>query len=238
MKYLSVLLSSIILAACGGGGGGGAPAPAPVASTSTFQLKQAYTNDFNDTAAYTYTISGTITGANIAGNGSTTQSPVTNTTFETAAALQKSRTSSGSVVASGPGGTVNIPLAPATETLFMSPTYNLLGYTSASAYSVGVPPVTVPLTALVGNSGTIGAFFTYPSSAKLAITATNTLTWALEADTATTALMKLTQTIRTNPGGVLSATQVDTFRITPAGAVTRLSQTATIVGTGTLTLTY
>ena len=141
------------------------------------------------------------------------------------------------IQSNGPGGTVTIPLAPSTETLYVSPTYNLLGYTASGAYTVAAVPVTIPLTALVGSSGTIGAFNTFTSSAKLGVPATNVISWALEADTATTALMKLTQTIRTS-AGVLSATQVDTFRITPAGGVTRISQTATIVGTGTLTLTY
>jgi hypothetical protein len=237
MKYLSVLLSSIVLVACGGGGGGSAPAPGPVASTSTFLLKQAYANDFNDTLPYSYAISGTISGANIAGNGTTTQSAVSNTTFESVAALQKSRTSSGNVVATGPGGTVNIPLAPTTETLFLSPTFNLLGYTGSSAYTVAAAPVLIPTTAMVGNSGTIGNFNSYATSAKLGVPATNVVTWALEADTATTALMKLTQTLRSSTG-VLTATQVDTFRITPAGGVTRISQSANIIGTGTLTLTY
>ena len=229
-----MLLSSLLLVACGGGGGG--PAPAPVASTSTFQLKQAYANDFNDTLPYSYTITGVISGANIAGNGSTTQSAVANTTFEGVTALQKSRTSSGSVVASGPGGTVNIPLAPSTETLFLSPTFNLLGYTSTGAYTVAAAPVTIPVTALVGNSGIIGNFNTFTSSAKLGVPATNLISWSLEPDTATTALMKLTQTIRSNTG-VLTATAVDTFRVTPAGAVTRISQTA-VTANGTLTLTY
>lgn len=229
-----MLLSSLLLVACGGGGGG--PAPAPVASTSTFQLKQAYANDFNDTQPYSYTITGVISGANIAGNGSTTQSAVANTTFEGVAALQKSRTSSGSVVASGPGGTVNIPLAPSTETLFLSPAFNLLGYTSTGAHTVAAAPVTIPVTALVGNSGIIGNFNTFTSSAKLGVPATNLISWSLEPDTATTALMKLTQTIRSNTG-VLTATAVDTFRVTPAGAVTRISQTA-VTANGTLTLTY
>ena len=229
-----MLLSSLLLVACGGGGGG--PAPAPVASTSTFQLKQAYANDFNDTLPYSYTITGVISGANIAGNGSTTQSAVANTTFEGVTALQKSRTSSGSVVASGPGGTVNIPLAPSTETLFLSPAFNLLGYTSTGAYTVAAAPVTIPVTALVGNSGIIGNFNTFTSSAKLGVPATNLISWSLEPDTATTALMKLTQTIRSNTG-VLTATAVDTFRVTPAGAVTRISQTA-VTANGTLTLTY
>jgi hypothetical protein len=91
MKFVSLLMSSLLLAACGGGGGGGAPAPAgPVASTSTFQLKQAYINDYTVVGAMPFKVSGFVNvnpntpsaqTVTITGNGTETRGSQVSTTF-------------------------------------------------------------------------------------------------------------------------------------------------------------
>jgi hypothetical protein len=241
MKSFALLLSTLLLAACGGGG---APASAPaaaVASTSTFALKQAYTNDFNDTKTYPFTVSGTVTsGGNtgtVTGNGTVVQSAVASTTFEGAAALVKTKTTSGSITVTVGATSATQALAPSLSGYFVSPTFDLVGYTSSGSYSFAVAPATVPATAKVGDSGTIGTFNSAPTSTKVPVVSTNAISWALGADTASTAILSLTQTIK-NTGGVVTATQVDTYRLTPAGAVTPIKAVATLTGTGTLTFSY
>ena len=234
-----MLLSSLLLVACGGGGNG--PAPAPIASTSTFQLKQAYTNDFNDTRTYAFTISGTVTsGGNtgsVSGNGSIARGPITNVTFEGAAALSKTSTTTGTVTVTVGASSASQTLPPTISSTYVSPTFDLVGFTSTSSYSVPSVAVNIPATARVGDSGTVGTFNTYLSSARGAIQGTNVLSWALGADTASTAILTLTQTIR-NAGGIVTTTQVENYRLTPAGAVTPINVTATVSGVGTLTYTF
>lgn len=214
MKFVSLLLSSMLLAACGGGGGGGAPAPAgPVASTSTFQLKQAYTNDFNETKTYTFAINGSITsGGNtgaVTGTGAITQGAVSNVTFDGAAAKSKAKTTSGSITVTVGVTSASQVLSPSISSTFVSPAFDLVGFTSASSYSVPVAATAIPATATVGASGTVGTFNTYASAAKGPILGTNVLTWALGADTASTAILTLTQTLK-NTGGAVTSTQVET----------------------------
>lgn len=242
MKYLSVLLSSLILAACGGGGGGGAPAPAtPVASTSTFQLKQAYTNDLNDTRTYSFTLSGTVTsGANtgtVTGNGSIARGAPTNVTFEGATALSKTITTTGTITVTVGASSASQALPPTISSTYVSPTFDLVGFTSAGAYSAPSGAVNFPTTARVGDSGTVGTFNTYASAARGPIQGTNVLSWSLGADTASTAILTLTQTIR-NAGGIVTTMQVENYRLTPAGAVTPINAVATVTGVGTLTYTF
>ena len=242
MKILSLVLSTLLLASCGGGGGGGPAAPTgPVASTSTFQLKQAYTNDFNETKTFPFTVSGTLTaGGNtgtVTGSGTLASSAISNVTFEGAAALSKTRTTSGSITVTVGATSTSQVLAPTTSTTLVSPAFDLVGFTGASSYSVPAGPITFPVTAKVGDSGSIGTFNTFTSAAKVGVPTTNALSWALAADTASTAVLNLTQIMR-NAGGVVTATQVDSYRLTPAGAVTPISAAATLPGAGTLTFTF
>ncbi len=236
MKHLSVLLSSVLLVACGGGGGGG-----PVASTSTFQLKQAYTNDFNNTAPYNFSVSGVITvngiSGSLSGSGSVTQSPVSSTTFEGVPAQQKSKTVAGTITVTAGGIPASSALPTTIGTTFLSPGFDLVGFTSVGAYSVAAAPVTTPVTGRVGNSGTIGTFNTYASIARGLLLSTTVFTWTLSADTADTALFTLTQTVRNSSNAVL-ATQDEVFRVTPAGGATRISASSVVSGLGTLTFNY
>lgn len=262
MKHLSLLLSSLLLVACGGGGGGGAPA-GPVASTSAFALKQALANDFLDTSSYPFTPGGslTITTASphssttgtVSGSGTVAQSAITNTTFEGVPAQTKTRTITGTLTVTVGAASASQPFPPSLSNIFASQTFDLLGsFTPATVVSgVAIPasylaaaaPVTLPAAANVGDAGLIGTFNTYGSAAKGAILSTTNLTYSLEADTATTAILKLTAV--NTASGVGSSTTVDTYRVTPAGAVTRLKRetpfSVSSGGTtisGALTITY
>jgi hypothetical protein len=100
------------------------------------------------------------------------------------------------------------------------------------------------VTAKVNDSGTIASYVTFASSAKGAPANTSVLTYQLAADTASTAILNLTETVKTT-GGVVLSTTTWSHRMTPAGALSHLNDLATTTftsGTSTLsmvlTLTY
>lgn len=228
---LTATLTATFLAACGGGGGdAGVPAPTPVVSTDTFQLKTAYINHFNDTSSHPFTVSGTVSGFVVTGTGTVTQSAVTNGLFEGATALQKTSTVTGSFVANG----VPFSLA-ATETAYVDSNYVAKGWTG-DEYVVVTSAATVPDTAKVNDTGLWHTSNRYADSTKTTLLGTSVVSFALAPDTATTALLKITQVDKDTLGStVMTATA--NFRMTPAGGLTRLSETG-VDGTTTLTLTY
>lgn len=227
---LTVTLLSTFLAACGGGGGGVPASPLPVVSTDTFQIKTAYINDFNDTSSHPFTVSGTTAGFVVTGSGTVTQSPVTNGLFEGATVLQKTSTVTGSFVANG----VTIPLI-AADTAYMDANYVAKGWTG-EGYVVVTSATNVPDTAKVNDTGLWHTSNRYANSTKTTLLGTSEVSFALAPDTATTALLKITQIAKDTIGStVMTATA--NFRMTPAGDLTRLSETG-VDGTTTLTLTY
>lgn len=248
MKYITLLLSSLLLVACGGGGGGGG---GPVASTDPFSLKQAYANDFNDTAAHNYGISGNLlidiggtpVPATLSGNGSVTQIASSGAiTFEGLPARAKTKTFVSNAFFTSGGITLpTVVTTTSVTTVFLNANNDLVGFasppsgTSTGSYSVPSGPVTIPTTAFVGSSGTIGTFNTFVDVSKRTPLGTNTISYALLADTASTAILNLTQVLAI---GGAATTQVDSYRLTPNGGVTRLKQTGTVTGIGTSILTY
>jgi hypothetical protein len=247
MKYTTLLLSSFLLVACGGGGGGGG---GPVASTDPFSLKQAYANDFNDTAAHNYGISGSLlidiggtqVPATLSGNGSVTQIGLGAITFEGLPARAKTKTFVSNAFFTSGGITLpTVVTTTSVTTVFLNANNDLVGFasppsgTSTGSYSVPAGPVAIPVTAFVGSSGTIGTFNTYVDVSKTTLLGTNTISYAVLADTASTAILNLTQVLAI---GGAATTQVDSYRLTPSGGVTRIKQTGTVTGIGTSILTY
>ncbi|MDD2881264.1 MAG: hypothetical protein PHQ58_12580 [Rhodoferax sp.] len=231
-QWLAVAITTAFIAACSGGGGdAGVPASnAPVTSTDTFQVKAAYVNYFNDTRSYPFTVSGTASGFSVTGSGTVTQSPVTNGLFEGAAVLQKTSTVSGSVVANG----VTISLA-ASDTTFVDSNYVAKGW-SGEEYVVVTSVAVVPDTAKVNDSGPWHTSNRYADSSKSTLLGSSDVSFSLAPDTATTALLKIIQVDKDTVGNT-TMTMTAVFRMTPAGGLTRLSETA-VDGSSTLTLTY
>lgn len=224
---LAVTLTATFIAACGGGGG---DSGLPVVSTDTFQVKTAYINYFNDISSHPFTVSGTTAGFVVTGSGTVTQSPVTNGVFEGAAVLQKTTTVTGSFVANG----VPFDLT-AADTAFVDANYAAKGW-AGEEYVVVTSATTVPDTAKVNDTGLWHTSNRYADSSKTTLLGTSEVDFALAPDTATTALLRITQTDKDSFGStVMTATA--NFRMTPAGGLTRLSETA-VEGSTTLTLTY
>lgn len=217
-----------LLAACGGGGGGGSSAP--VTSTETFQLRTAYVSYLTDTRSMPFSVTGTVSGVNVSGSGTTTQGSMSATTFEGQSAQVKTTTATGTLIANGQ----SIPLA-SSSTTYVDSNYNPLGF-NGSEYEVVTSSTPIPTTARVNDTAVWYSATRYTSSSKITRTGTTTATFVLEPDTASTALLKIIQVER-NTSNTVTSTNTITFRMTPAGSLTRINETL-VEGTTSLTATY
>lgn len=224
-KLWSTLSISALLVACGGGGGGGS-----ASSTETFQLRTAYVSYINSTGSWPFTVTGSTSGVNVTGNGTTTAGSISGTTFEGQAAQAKTTTATGTINANGQ----SVPLA-TTGTSYVSSNYDPLGF-SGSEYEVVSSSIPIPVTARINDTGTWYSSARYTSSSKTTRRGTATATFVLEPDTASTALLKIIR-IEKDTTNTVTSTSTITFRMTPAGALTRLSETV-LQGTTTMTATY
>ncbi len=235
-RLLALLSSAAFLAACGGGGGDSPEIPVTAPSTDTFQLKTAYINSVIDTRSLPFRLTGLSSGVNVTGSGTLTQGALTGTTFEGQAAFQKTTAIIGEISATLNGRTETIPLA-ITTTSFTDSNYMPLGATvSIGGYSVPDGIVTIPQTVKVNDTGIFLKSKNYSSSTKSTLIGTSTIAYAIQPDTSSTALLKLIQTDQ-NTLGATVATSTVTHRMTPAGGLTRLSETY-LAGTNVLNITY
>jgi hypothetical protein len=234
IRHVVALTLVAFLVACGGGGGGGpgasTPAVAPVASTATFQLRTAFVNYFNDSRSLPFTVAGISSGIPITGSGTLVQGTPTSTTFGTTAALQKSSTGTGSITGNG----VTVPVN-SISTTYVDSNYLLLGH-FANEYWVANPPAALPSTGLVSDTAVWSTENRYTTSAMTTRLGDAVTSYAILPDTATTALLKLTVTERDTVGTVTTTSAI-TFRMTPSGALTRISESA-VSGATVVTLTY
>ena len=226
-KVWSAASAVALLSACGGGGGGSS---APVTSTDTFQLRTAYVSYINGSGSWPFSISGTVSGANVTGSGTETAGSVSSTTFEGLAAQAKTSTATGSFTVNGQ----NYPLA-VTSTAYVSSNYDPLGF-NGTEYEVVNSSVSIPATARVNDTGTWYSSVRYTSSRKTTRAGTATATFVLEPDTSSTALLKIIR-IEKDTANTVTSTSTTSFRMTPAGALTRISE-IDLQGTTSLTLTY
>lgn len=212
-----------LLAACGGGGG----SSGPVTSTDTFQLRTAYVNYLQDTRSLPFTLSGTSSGYSVTGSGTTTQGSVFSTTFEGQPAQAKTTTVTGSFTVNGQSSTLA-----SSATTYVDSNFNPLGFNGTS-YTVVTSATPIPTTGRVGDTGTWYNATRYTSSSKTTRSGTETATFVMEPDTASTALLKIIQ-VQKDTSNVTTNTTTITFRLTTAGTLTRLSEAG---GTNTTSLT-
>lgn len=230
MKTLIAVSALALITACGGGGGGGGAA-APVASTSAFPLHDIYVSTYTTTSAANFTVSGTVSGYSVTGSGTTTDGAVSAGTFEGAAAQQRTTTVTGSIVANGQ----TISLA-SSSISWVDSNYVPLGDSGGSEYIVVTSSTPIPNAAHVNDTGTWYTANRYTNSNKTTLNGTRTVTYVLEADTATTALLSLIATDK-NTSGTTTETDVQQYRVTAAGTYTNVKQTAVKSGTN-LVITF
>ena len=228
IKLLIATASVALLAACGGGGGGGSTGP--VASTSTFPLLTVLANTLQ-ASSNTYSISGTVNGVAVTGSGTATRGALSSGTFEGSSAQQRTTTATGSIVANGQ----TIPLNSSSIDWYNS-NYSPLGSSGGEDYVVVVGSAVIPATVRVNDTATVYTANRYSNSSKTVLRGTETVSYVVEADTATTALLTLILTER-NTSNTVTSTSTQQVRITPSGTFTRIKETL-LEGSTTLTLTY
>lgn len=211
------------LSACGGGSN--PTNTGSTTSTETFQFSTAFVNYVTETRSLPFTVTGTSSGYSVTGSGTVTQGGLTSASFESQAAQQKTTTVTGSMTVNG----VTVPLA-SSSTAYVDSNYNPLG-SIGDNYAVVTNGSSIPTTAKVNDTGIL-----YSSSTKAVARGTETVTYALEPDTASTALLKIIVTER-GTNNTLSSIATISFRMTTAGALTRISETY-VEGTTSLTYTY
>jgi hypothetical protein len=208
------------LAGCGGGGGGGggdAAAPSgPVTSTLSFPLETAY----KTLIAYGLTKSFTVTSTSptCSGSGTRTSAPAaTAATFEGVAALSAAHTLTISLTNCTPASSAQ------TSTNYYDSNYVPLGFNTVGGhYGVYLTPLTIPTSVTVGGTATVGTETIYTDSTKATVYGTIVLSYVVEADTATTAIVNLIAKSY-NASSTLLWTEQVRYRIAATGALTPVS---------------
>jgi hypothetical protein len=226
LTYALAVISFALLAACGGGGG----SSVPVASTASFPLLTVLANALQ-ASSNTYSISGTVNGSAVTGSGTVTRGALSAGTFEGSSAQQRTTTSTGSFIVNGQ----NIPLNSSGVDWYSS-NYYPLGSSSGEDYVVVTGSAVIPTTVKVNDTAIIYTANIYSNSSKTLLRGTATMSYVVEADTETTALLTLISTEKNSVNTVIS-TSTQQVRITPTGIFTRIKETY-VEGSSALTLTY
>jgi hypothetical protein len=231
IKLLLATASVALFTACGGGGGGGTPAV--VASTSTFPLFTIHVNSLQ-AASNTFTLSGNTTGnIPITGSGTATRGGLSAGTFEGASHQQRTVVVTGTL--SGNGRTV--PLNSSGIDWYDS-NYIPKGATGGEDYVVVTGTPVIPATVRVNDTGTVYTANRWSNSSKTVLRGTDVVSWVIEADTATTALLSLISTEK-NTSNVTTSISTQLIRIRPDGTFTRIKETILdLTDNTTMTLTY
>lgn len=217
MNYKTILtlaLSTAFLAACGGGGGGDTPpATGPAAATLSFPMQSGYKALVASGLAKSFTISGTCSGS-----GSKSSSPATTAaTFEGVVGFSATSTVTINFSNCTPASIA------ATSTVYFDTNYDPRGFNTVGVnYGVYLTPIVVPASVTVGGTGTLGTQTLYTDSTKATGNGSVVLSYVVEADTSTTAIVNLIAKIY-NATGTLTATEQDRYRITATGTLTPTS---------------
>ena len=226
------LFLSVLLVACGGGGGGGG-SPGPVASTLTFPLATANENLINKGYTLNLSVTGTqvYKGNSYAVTGSVTlaQSTPTTSTFEGQTAWLNTQSMNGSVTVLS----ITVPITSSAQ-VYSTTNYAPLGQVSSGSYYVMQGTPTMPSTGKVGDTAVIGTFNGYTDSTKpIPLLGTAKISYAVEADTASTAIVNLLEEDY-DTSNILNASTQTRWKIDSSGNVTFVSVrlTGTVPGVG------
>jgi hypothetical protein len=218
---VSVVVGSVFIGACGGGGGGGGSSSSnPTPSTTAFPVAQANSQMIINGYHATLTISVKVEGFNASGNGTLTVAPAVAGMFEGQAVLNNTNTLTATITANGQTVSDNSSGIDINDSNYNEIAYqdNIDG--SLTKVDQVVP---VPTTVHVGDSGSLGSATDYSDSTATTVTGTETLTYSIVADTATSIIFVLTKKgYDTNHN--LTDTDIQRIRITDTGIGTWLSE--------------
>lgn len=233
MRFIPIVISLFIVAmvsGCGGGGsgnGGGNNSGTPITSTLSFPLQSALRSFFQNGSGLSQSY--TVTGSCMESGTDSFTTASTPAVFEGVAGFSYTHT--------GTVSTSNCAAAPSTytETIFLDSNYDVLGTSGTGYYTVGSEAY--PVTARVGDTGTIGTATHYTSSTKATSTGYSMRSYIIEPDTATTILLNRIKRTYNTSGVLVSTTQIR-FRITATGSVKLVSGDYVSGGTHLITTYY
>lgn len=222
-KFSVVVIAGMLLDACGGGGGGGGSSSSPTPSTIAFPVAQAHSQMTINGYSVTFAISGKSSGVAVSGSGTLTVGAAVAATFEGQAGMSTTESLSATVTGNGQSIPINV-----TGIDYFDSNYNDLAYLDNTDGSLTVvdPVVPVPSTVHVGDSGSLGAATTYSDSTKSTVINTETLTYNVVADTATSILFKVTKKTY-DLSHNLTDTDITSIRVTENGVGTWASESDT-----------
>lgn len=213
IKYTLAATAVAVLTACGGGGGGGSSGP--VASTLTFNVSSAIRSLTASGQSATFSVSAS---NGCTGSGSYTVGAAnTSTTFESQSALSSTAMLNINYTNCTPA-TIS-----STTTNYTDTNYVPLGV-SGDKYLVYSGGFNVPSTARVGDVGIIGNALRYTNSSKTTQDGTAQVSYVVEADTESTAMITVS-TKAYNSSNSLESTQLTKYRINSSNTMSLVSIT-------------
>jgi hypothetical protein len=213
IKTLAAFAASLILVACGGGGGGTTATTGPVASTNTFNLQSGYISLVSAGFTKTFSISGTCAGSLILTRGAAT----TSTTFEGAPAISGTSASTLAFTNCTPSSVA------ATSIQYYDSGYLPKGYlVQGGNYAVYAAAPVISSAAKVGDVVVVGTINLYTDNTKTTSAGRSDVTYVVEPDTATTAIVNLIEKTY-NSSNVLTYTEQDRYKVAANGALTPYS---------------
>jgi hypothetical protein len=228
-KLLSVLLVIFEIVGCGGGGGSSATSSGSVVvSTQSYPFRTAYTNLVNSTATLPYTVtSGAQNGA-----GNLWQSALSNSTFQSLAVMAKTVTASTFMNVNG----VSTP-SPLTVTYYFDSNYLPVGSIEGADCTKVKGAVNIPSTVKVGDSGLMYSFSRFGSCISVFENRFGTVTYAVEPESATSVLVKLTE-IQKDVLNQVAKTVTTTISVDISGQAKRISEVSVDQYNITTTISY
>lgn len=224
-RAMPAVLSTALLAACGGGGG-----DAPIVNNppieATFALKSGFQARIVSGASDNYTVSGDCRGtARIA------TLPAAAATFEGVVGVSALQTSTLNFTNCSPATNS------ATGLTFYNANYAPIGSSVVNSEYAKFesPPLDWPAAVKVGQSGTIATLITFADRA-LAATGKRIISYEIKADTATTAIANIIT--RSYDRAALLATETMSYRMAENGTLTPLLLDVQFSTTSTLRLIY
>jgi len=231
-KSLVVALSVsglLFLTACGGGDNDVSTAiNAPV----EYQLRTAYLNQLTMlSGSRKFKLTGSFVengfSETINGEGTEDIGAMAATTFEGKSAQKKTTITRGfAVVANNRNVTLD-----SVEDVYFDTNYNPLGQIgneyvdeNGSLYTVVTSSTPIPATARVNDSGSLSSSNRYSSTSRTKLLGTYNVSYIVQEDTASTALLKLVGTLK-DTAGKTKMTVTVSYRMTPAGVVTKINKT-------------
>jgi hypothetical protein len=206
IRSLFAISTLMTLAACGGGGSSTTPS-----TTTTYPLRSGYQNLISQSEVNSFSISGTCTGT-----ATETRSAAVPATFEGTAGVSTTATVSISLSNCTPASSAGTSIG------YYDTNYKPLGIVMPGSEYAVYSISNLPVSAKVGDTAQLGTADVYSSSTKQVKTGTRILSYAIEADSDSSAIINLIAKAY-NTSNQLLYTQQSRYRINTSGQLTAVS---------------